>query len=66
VLRELAGHRRRPPVVILSGYDDHETVSAARAAGADDYVVKTLDWGEPLCRAVERALARITPPVGSA
>jgi len=59
ILHELAGRPHRPPVVMLTGQEDVATAVATLRAGAQDYVVKSLDWGPVLGRTVERVIDRV-------
>jgi signal transduction histidine kinase len=58
ILRELE-RTVHPPVVMLTGHDDIGTAVETLRAGAYDYVIKSIDWGPALSRAVERVLARV-------
>ena len=45
------------PIIITSAYDDDDTRAAARAAGADDYVAKPIDF-DRLLETIRRRLDR--------
>ncbi len=66
VLDELRGRPDRPPVIMMTGRDDIETVAETLRAGADDYVRKGIDWAPELCRATRRAIAAVRRSAGSA
>ena len=54
-VRELRAAGVGIPVIIVSAYDDPETKQQARAAGANDYVTKPLDF-EKLKQRIEALL----------
>jgi PleD family two-component response regulator len=58
-LAELRTRDARPVVVMLTGDDDADAVAATLRAGAHDCVVKSVDWGPTLARAVERTFEHI-------
>ncbi len=45
-VRELRAAGAQMPIIIVSAHDDAETRARARAAGADDYVTKPLDFDQ--------------------
>lgn len=51
---------RKLPVIVYSGRDDEETITAAKGLGAVDYVRKGSDWTEIIER-IETALSDAAP-----
>ena len=58
-VRELRAAGAQMPIIIVSAYDDPETRARARAAGANDYVTKPLDFDQLKKRIVALLTAQV-------
>ncbi len=56
---ELRAAGAQMPIIIVSAYDDPETRARARAAGANDYVTKPLDFDQLKKRIVALLTAQV-------